>query len=653
MIPDLAFDIAARDGTGKAFASVNANASKTTKHLGGIGRAFSAIGANILATGMLAVTGAAAGAGAMVAKVANHADNLGKSAQSIGVPIDELARLTHSAEMSGSSFAGLSTGVRKFSQSIGDVLAGGASASAVAFKDLGIQVTDSSGKLKSTETLIGDVAEAFAGMENGARKTDTAMALFGKSGTELIPMLNTGRAGIKAMGDEAESLGLVISENTFKAAEAFNDNMARMGKAATGMGNTMVAGILPSLKMLTDRMVVASAEGGRFNGVATVLTGGFNLLARATIVVFDHLGDLYDLFRVFVAAKTILFITSAAGSFIQLAKSIRVAGLAMGLFSKVPRLGVTGLVVVAAIVAKATGYFDAFEQSLGNIYQSVMNFLPPELGQGIDSTIAGLKDLAFGTGDAAASFETYLGAADRAAASFEAVGSGAARAGAKVGAAGKTASDAWSGLRKATVAGRDAMTDAASVVGLSFEDMGRDIAGGIKSIFEDGRVSLDEFAEVGLSILSRWASNVLDQALQPVAKGFANLFSGSGSSGGGIWGMIGSLFGGGGSSIAMPRFAGLFADGGRIPNGQWGIAGEAGPEVITGPAHVTPMSKDQARAGRGGDVSPTYVDSRQYNFTGTSAELAEFRREVERDRASFEGKAIAAFNTGKRRRLIP
>ena len=63
--------------------------------------------------------------------------------------------------------------------------------------------------------------------------------------------------------------------------------------------------------------------------------------------------------------------------------------------------------------------------------------------------------------------------------------------------------------------------------------------------------------------------------------------------------MMASLMGGtgfsagGGSSIinGISKFAGLFADGGRIPSGQFGIVGEKGPEFISGPANITPMSE--------------------------------------------------------------
>jgi len=67
---------------------------------------------------------------------------------------------------------------------------------------------------------------------------------------------------------------------------------------------------------------------------------------------------------------------------------------------------------------------------------------------------------------------------------------------------------------------------------------------------------------------------------------------------GGISDAVGSIFSGGGggnsgggflSSIG-DLFSGFFANGGMIPQGRFGIAGERGPELIGGPASVTPMS---------------------------------------------------------------
>ena len=60
------------------------------------------------------------------------------------------------------------------------------------------------------------------------------------------------------------------------------------------------------------------------------------------------------------------------------------------------------------------------------------------------------------------------------------------------------------------------------------------------------------------------------------------------SSGGGILSSIGNVIGSIGSSIGK-LFGGFFADGGTLGAGKWGIAGERGPEIISGPANITPM----------------------------------------------------------------
>ena len=49
-------------------------------------------------------------------------------------------------------------------------------------------------------------------------------------------------------------------------------------------------------------------------------------------------------------------------------------------------------------------------------------------------------------------------------------------------------------------------------------------------------------------------------------------------------------------------FGGFFADGGRIQSGQVGVVGEAGPELVSGPANVTPLDD----AGTGGTTNVTF-----------------------------------------------
>jgi lambda family phage tail tape measure protein len=72
--------------------------------------------------------------------------------------------------------------------------------------------------------------------------------------------------------------------------------------------------------------------------------------------------------------------------------------------------------------------------------------------------------------------------------------------------------------------------------------------------------------------------------------------SGGGSSGGGFFSGITDTLGKVASGIGK-FFGGFFADGGHLPAGKFGIVGERGPEIINGPANITPMS------GMGGNVT--------------------------------------------------
>lgn len=75
-----------------------------------------------------------------------------------------------------------------------------------------------------------------------------------------------------------------------------------------------------------------------------------------------------------------------------------------------------------------------------------------------------------------------------------------------------------------------------------------------------------------------------------------------------------SIFGAGGPMGSL--FAGLFAEGGRIPSGKYGIVGEAGPELVRGPANVIGTDDTAAMMGGGGVTQVTYnisaVDSRSF-----------------------------------------
>lgn len=238
----------------------------------------------------VSLAGAAAAATAAATAVAfavkgqlNAADELGKTAQKVGVSVEALSRLKYAAELSDISLEGLAGGLKKLGVNMNAVASGGAGPAAAAFQTLGISATTANGQLKSSDVVLSEVADKFAGMRDGAQKTALAVALFGKSGSDLIPLLNAGASGLAAMGDEAAQLGLVIDTQTAKSAEEFNDNLTRLGKVSEGITTQLAAALAPALASISAALVNTAKNTEAMKAVGMAL--GVTLRALASIVV--------------------------------------------------------------------------------------------------------------------------------------------------------------------------------------------------------------------------------------------------------------------------------------------------------------------------------------------------------------------------------
>lgn len=204
----------------------------------------------------LSATAAAAALVAAVKSAADYGDALDNMSKRTGESVENLARLQYAAKMSDVSNEALAKGMKNLAGQIVGA-ANGAKDSSELFDKYGVAVRDVDGKVRSTMDVLGDLADVFKDMPDGAQKAALAAEFFGsKLGTELIPLLNEGRDGLKALGEEAESLGLVINGQQAKAAAEFNDNLDRLASLAKGaavsLGNLLLPAINTFLGKLED-----------------------------------------------------------------------------------------------------------------------------------------------------------------------------------------------------------------------------------------------------------------------------------------------------------------------------------------------------------------------------------------------------------------
>lgn len=218
--------ISAIDETKAAFNSIN-------KSLGTLRTSFQAL--NVIAA-------ATVFAGFIKAQI-DAQDELFKMSQKIGIATDELSKLKYAAKLADVDTAQLQTGLVKLSKGMSEA-ARGTGEAYNAFSAMGISVKNTDGTLKSNSQLLGEVADKFAGYEDGASKTALAVAIFGRSGADLIPLLNAGREGLKDAGDELGRFGGVVMPEAAKQAEIFNDNITKLSTVVGGAGKAITNELL-------------------------------------------------------------------------------------------------------------------------------------------------------------------------------------------------------------------------------------------------------------------------------------------------------------------------------------------------------------------------------------------------------------------------
>jgi lambda family phage tail tape measure protein len=256
-----------------------------TERLGLLGSVLGKLGpAGLIAGASIAALGV--GIAALVMPVARVGDEFFKLSQKTGVSVEALTALDYAAKLSDVTTEGLTKALQKLSVAMFDTQVNGEEGSA-ALKALGVSATDAHGQIRPTEAVLLDLAEKFARMPDGADKAALAVKLFGKEGLAVIPFLNQGREGIAALMEEAQRLGLVMSEDVARASEVFNDNLTRLSAIFEGVQRQIGAAVIPILADFTEQVILAQTETGSFSNELQRITAN----REATLVFLESVAS--------------------------------------------------------------------------------------------------------------------------------------------------------------------------------------------------------------------------------------------------------------------------------------------------------------------------------------------------------------------------
>lgn len=246
---------------------VKAGMKGVTDSMGATDKAVAA--AKLAFTGLLGVVSVAAFS-AWVKTGIEAADAAYQISQKTGLATKDVAGLQLAFKLGIGSADGMSTAMAKMAK---QAVEGNS-----AFKTLGVSTRNADGSMRGMKDILYDTADAFADVKDGTAKSVLAMEIFGKTGADLIPLLNGGADGLREMADMAEKLGLVIEQDVAAQADKFNDTLDLLKMGGQGVATQLAAQLLPAFNAVAGGMLNWLTEGGKVKSMADALGAGMKIL---------------------------------------------------------------------------------------------------------------------------------------------------------------------------------------------------------------------------------------------------------------------------------------------------------------------------------------------------------------------------------------
>jgi hypothetical protein len=239
----------------------------------------------------------------MIKSSLDLAGSLGDTADKLGVSTTELQQFQFAGRLAGVSAEGMSQSLGFLNKGLGEAAAGTGPAKD-AFTKLHLSIKDGNGQLKSAAELLPEIADKVNGLKSQGEKTATVMAIFGRSGAELLPLFKDGSKGIDEALAKFKELGLEIDKNFITQAHEVGDEVETMHVQFDVLKTKLVGAAIPALKTLSEFVLKLGAGLGNLlshtnaaiiifatfaGGALVAAIAGFRSLATAVGVTESEL----------------------------------------------------------------------------------------------------------------------------------------------------------------------------------------------------------------------------------------------------------------------------------------------------------------------------------------------------------------------------
>lgn len=255
-------------GVGDKMKTAGGKVTDFGKKLGKLSGAATAIGTALLKLGYDSVT---------------SADDLNTLAKQTGFSTEELQKMQYAADLIDVSVDDITGALRKFK--------GKVDPANKSLEALGVSTTNADGSLRDVTDVFYDAIEALSKIENETERDQAAMDLFGKSADSLAGIIDDGGASLKALGDEASNLGLILDQDTLDSLNATNDTIdtmkAQIAATMEVIGSKVVPVVAPLLEKAGELVANVAQKLAEMNPetMETILTVVGIAAALAPVII--------------------------------------------------------------------------------------------------------------------------------------------------------------------------------------------------------------------------------------------------------------------------------------------------------------------------------------------------------------------------------
>lgn len=193
-----------------------------------------------------AAAGALGGLVAMGVKAGKDADDLNTLAKQTGLSTEALQKMAYASDLIDVNVDDITGAVKKMKKQL--------DSSEVKFKNIGVATRDANDEYRATEDIFYDVITALGGIENETERDIVAMDIFGKSADELAGIIDDGGAALKALGEQAEANGSIISQEDLDKANEFNDTLDQLKAQLSGSFGQAAVSVMQALTPLLEKL---------------------------------------------------------------------------------------------------------------------------------------------------------------------------------------------------------------------------------------------------------------------------------------------------------------------------------------------------------------------------------------------------------------